>query len=66
MPEKLIEREDYYINQEDNLVFTEKYHLKRGYCCQSGCLHCPYGLGKQAVELRKRKAEDKQMKKHSG
>ncbi len=24
------------------MVFTEAYHLKRGYCCQSGCKHCPY------------------------
>ncbi|WP_436518056.1 DUF5522 domain-containing protein [Ekhidna sp. To15] len=24
------------------MVFTEKFHLKRGYCCGSGCLHCPY------------------------
>jgi hypothetical protein len=23
-------------------VFTEKYHLLRGYCCNSGCKHCPY------------------------
>ena len=33
---------DYYINADGNLVFTEKYHLDRGYCCKSGCLHCPY------------------------
>lgn len=24
------------------MVFTEAYHLKRGYCCNSGCRHCPY------------------------
>ncbi len=24
------------------LVFTAQYHLRRGYCCQSGCRHCPY------------------------
>ncbi len=24
------------------LVFTREYHLKRGYCCHSGCRHCPY------------------------
>ncbi len=24
------------------LVFTEAYHLKRGYCCNSDCRHCPY------------------------
>lgn len=23
-------------------VFTEFYHLQRGYCCKSGCRHCPY------------------------
>jgi len=26
------------------IVFTEKYHLKRGSCCKSGCRHCPYGF----------------------
>jgi Family of unknown function (DUF5522) len=24
------------------MVFTEAYHLKRGYCCKNGCRHCPY------------------------
>jgi hypothetical protein len=24
------------------LVFTRQYHLRRGYCCGSGCRHCPY------------------------
>jgi hypothetical protein len=38
----LIPNIDFYINSDGNLVFTEKYHLKRGYCCQSGCQHCPY------------------------
>jgi hypothetical protein len=32
------------------LVFTEAYHLKRGYCCESGCRHCPYGYGKNNVD----------------
>ena len=31
------------------LIFTEAYHLRRGYCCQSGCRHCPYGFNKPAV-----------------
>ena len=34
--------EDYYLSKEGYVVFTEKYHLKRGYCCQSNCMHCPY------------------------
>jgi hypothetical protein len=37
------EQDDYYYDKNGNMVFTEKYHLKRGYCCKSGCRHCPYG-----------------------
>ncbi|EMS34851.1 hypothetical protein C943_03173 [Mariniradius saccharolyticus AK6] len=33
---------DYYFNEKGLMVFTEKYHLRRGYCCGSGCRHCPY------------------------
>jgi Family of unknown function (DUF5522) len=33
--------EDYYFEGE-YMVFTAAYHLKRGYCCGSGCRHCPY------------------------
>ena len=35
--------EDFYYDGP-NLVFTAAYHLKRGYCCGSGCRHCPYGF----------------------
>jgi hypothetical protein len=24
------------------LVWTQEYLLKRGYCCNHGCRHCPY------------------------
>ena len=24
------------------VVYAAGYHLKRGYCCGSGCRHCPY------------------------
>ncbi len=37
-----LDSEDYYKTEEGYIVFTEKYHLKRGYCCKSGCRHCPY------------------------
>ena len=33
--------EDFYY-EGPYLVFTASYHLKRGYCCNSGCRHCPY------------------------
>ncbi len=37
----LVEGEDYYL---DNglMVLTARYHLRRGYCCDQGCRHCPF------------------------
>ncbi|MFB9294627.1 DUF5522 domain-containing protein [Persicitalea jodogahamensis] len=45
-PGTSLSEEDFYINKEGFMVFTAIYHRKRGYCCQSGCLHCPYGFRK--------------------
>ena len=36
-----VEGEDYVV-EAGRWVFTRTYHLKRGYCCGSGCRHCPY------------------------
>jgi hypothetical protein len=33
--------EDFYY-EGPYLVFTAAYHLRRGYCCNSDCRHCPY------------------------
>ncbi len=38
----LVEGVDFY-REGAYVVFTEAYHLRRGYCCESGCRHCPYG-----------------------
>jgi hypothetical protein len=38
----LIEGEDFYYTPEGYKCFTEKFHLKKGYCCKNGCRHCPY------------------------
>jgi len=32
---------DYYL-ERGCWVFTEHYLIKRGWCCGSGCRHCPY------------------------
>ena len=32
---------DYYM-ENGLLVMSGWHHLKRGYCCGSGCRHCPY------------------------
>ncbi len=41
--DEIAEGKDYYM---DNglVVYTEMYHIKRGYCCNSGCRHCAYGF----------------------
>ena len=38
---QLVENEDYYLDH-GLMVFTARYHLRRGYCCDQGCRHCPY------------------------
>jgi iron complex transport system substrate-binding protein len=35
------EGRDYY-SENGAVVFTENYLQRRGYCCGSGCRHCPY------------------------
>ncbi|NDF61255.1 MAG: hypothetical protein EB100_09255, partial [Crocinitomicaceae bacterium] len=40
---KKLDPEEFYYTKEGYIVFTEKYLLKRGYCCKNGCKHCPYG-----------------------
>lgn len=42
MPELLKEHIDFYFSQDGKMVFTETYHLGRGYCCGHDCRHCPY------------------------
>lgn len=54
-PNNLVEGEDYYLTPEGYKVFTEKYHLKRGYCCKSGCRHCAYGYDKKTDSFKEKK-----------
>ena len=37
-----LKKDEYYYAKEGYIVFTERYHLKRGYCCYSNCRHCPF------------------------
>jgi len=48
------EGEDFYLENQF-MVFTAKWHLKRGYCCGSGCRHCPYD---KTLNTSKSKAKD--------
>tara|TARA_R110001592_G_scaffold307299_2_gene580685 strand:+ start:201390 stop:201581 length:192 start_codon:yes stop_codon:yes gene_type:complete len=49
-----LEKGDYYKSPEGYIVFTEQYHKKRGYCCKSGCKHCPYGFDKKTGTIKKK------------
>jgi len=44
----LEENIDYYINEDGNFVFTEAYHLKRGYCCKN-----KYGKTEEDEQIKK-------------
>ena len=33
---------DFYYDNQGRMVMTESYHKRRGSCCGSGGLHCPY------------------------
>lgn len=46
----LVEGLDFY-REGAYVVFTAAYHLRRGYCCESGCRHCPYGEESSPAEF---------------
>lgn len=48
-PIKLVEGIHYYI-EDGKYVFTARYLRERGYCCRSGCRHCPYGFVKKSAD----------------
>ena len=48
-----IEEGDYYLTPEGYRCFTEQYLLKRGYCCESNCRHCPYGFNDEFSQSKK-------------
>ena len=41
MRKDLVLNIDYYL-EEGRVVFTAKYLKDRGFCCGTGCRHCPY------------------------
>jgi hypothetical protein len=57
---------DYYLLPDGRLVFTEQYHLKRGYCCGSGCRHCPYNYEQVPEPGRSKLRVQKINNEHSG
>jgi hypothetical protein len=48
---KLIEGKDFYI-EDGFVVLTASFLLKRGYCCDNDCRHCPYRKKSKLDELQ--------------
>lgn len=44
---------DFYYNRDGLVVLTSTYHLKRGKCCGTGCVHCPYDYENVSEPKRK-------------
>ncbi len=55
-----IEGVHFYYNKNNYVVFTETYHLQRGYCCGNGCLHCPYNYENVYEPLKSKLLAQKQ------
>lgn len=51
--DNFIEGIHFYYDENNYIVFTEKYHLQRGYCCGNGCRHCPYNYERVSEPLRR-------------
>jgi hypothetical protein len=55
----LVEGEDFYL-EGGYVVFTARYHLRRGHCCEGGCRHCPYrGADESAAVVEKMEDDTK-------
>lgn len=57
---------DYYFLPDGRLVFTEHYHLKRGYCCGNACKHCPYNYENVPEPKRSTLLNKKTLKPENG
>jgi hypothetical protein len=41
-PTVLVEHEDFEFNEKGMMVLSRGFHLRRGFCCGNGCIHCPF------------------------
>lgn len=51
MKMSLVEGVDYTI-ENNKMVFTRDFLLKRGYCCNSRCRNCPYSRENRSGDSR--------------
>jgi hypothetical protein len=53
-------RSEHFYMEDGLMVFTEVYHLEKGYCCNNACRHCPYP---KSATTSPKKSSDKVPKK---
>lgn len=46
----LVLGKDYTLTENGLVIFTAEYLLKKGKCCESGCLNCPYGFNHLKID----------------
>jgi hypothetical protein len=49
-----VEGVDFYFD-DGLMVLTERFLKERGYCCGSGCRHCPYSPDERAAASSQKK-----------
>ena len=49
----LQENIDFYYDHNGLMVLTKDFLLKRGKCCNSGCVNCPYTPKENTEETQK-------------
>ena len=52
------EETDFYY-ENDTIVLTSSFLLKRGFCCGNICRHCPYGKDIQTAAKSKKLADSR-------
>ena len=49
---------DYYL-ENDRVIFTASFHIRRGSCCGNGCRHCPYTKPNTRGNIKLEKKDEK-------
>ena len=56
------DQDDFYV-ENGKFVWTKKFLLSRGYCCQNDCRHCPFKDQKQQENQKETKEKPSEIKK---
>lgn len=47
--------DDEFYMENGKFVLTERFHLRRGFCCGNGCRHCPFAHAAVPEKIREQK-----------